>query len=46
MSEKKRQKKQGQDTNKKNQRRRTKEGAPSRDEFTQARKRRVARARA
>jgi hypothetical protein len=46
MSEKKRQKKQGQDTNKKNQRRRAKQGAQSRDELTQAPKRRVARGRA
>jgi hypothetical protein len=46
MSEKKRQKKQGQDTNKKNQRRRAKQGPHSRDELSQARKRRVDRGRA
>jgi hypothetical protein len=43
MSEKKRQKKAGQDTNKKNQAKRAAEGPGKRDEFTQARKRRAGR---
>jgi hypothetical protein len=43
MSEKQRQKKSGRDKNKKNQAKRAREGPQSRDEFTQARKRRVGR---